>query len=97
LAFTYLPLSPHTTIDTRSIPEPAGALAVAGVKRYVQQNKLIGSGKRFVSIVSGANMDFDRLRFVAERADLGEQREALLSVIVPEKPGRLVNPSSPTH
>lgn len=45
---------------------------------------------RFVSIISGANMDFDRLRFVAERADLGEQREALLSVVVPERPGRLI-------
>ncbi|KAA1070065.1 hypothetical protein PGTUg99_008762 [Puccinia graminis f. sp. tritici] len=83
--------------DTRSIPEPAGALAVAGVKRYIQQNKLIGSGKKFVSIVSGANMDFDRLRFVAERADLGEQREALLSVIVPEKPGSFVKLHSYLH
>lgn len=75
--------------DTRSIPEPAGALAVAGVKRYVQQQDLVGSGKKFVSIVSGANMDFDRLGFVAERAGLGEKREALLSVVVPEKPGRV--------
>ncbi|KAI7955433.1 hypothetical protein MJO29_006832 [Puccinia striiformis f. sp. tritici] len=83
--------------DTRSIPEPAGALAVAGVKRYVLQNKLIGSGKRFVSIVSGANMDFDRLRFVAERADLGEQREALLSVVVPERPGSFVKLHSYLH
>ncbi|KAG0143677.1 hypothetical protein CROQUDRAFT_672821 [Cronartium quercuum f. sp. fusiforme G11] len=76
--------------DTRSIPEPAGSLAVAGMKRYVHQNKLIGSGKRFVAIVSGANMNFDRLRFVAERADLGDDREALLSVVVPEKPGSFV-------
>ncbi|PLW14996.1 hypothetical protein PCANC_16201 [Puccinia coronata f. sp. avenae] len=83
--------------DTRSIPEPAGALAVAGVKRYIQENKLIGSGKKFVSIVSGANMDFDRLRFVAERADLGEQREALLSVVVPEKPGSFVKLHSYLH
>ncbi|KAH9453869.1 hypothetical protein Pst134EB_013971 [Puccinia striiformis f. sp. tritici] len=83
--------------DTRSIPEPAGALAVAGVKRYVLQNKLIGSGKRFVSIVSGANMDFDRLRFVAERVDLGEQREALLSVVVPERPGSFVKLHSYLH
>ncbi|MBW0508377.1 hypothetical protein O181_048092 [Austropuccinia psidii MF-1] len=73
--------------DTRSTPEPAGALAVAGLKRYVLKNNLIGSGKRFVCIVSGANINFDRLRFVAERADLGEQREALFSVVVPEKPG----------
>ncbi|WAQ86287.1 hypothetical protein PtA15_7A13 [Puccinia triticina] len=84
-------------VDTRSIPEPAGALAVAGVKRYIQKNNLIGSGKRFVSIVSGANMDFDRLRFVAERADLGEQREALLSVIVPEQPGSFVKLHSYLH
>jgi len=83
--------------DTRSIPEPAGALAVAGLKRYIQQHKLIGSGMRFVSIISGANMDFDRLRFVAERADLGEQREALLSVIVPERPGSFVKLHSYLH
>ncbi|KNZ56785.1 threonine ammonia-lyase, biosynthetic [Puccinia sorghi] len=83
--------------DTRSIPEPAGALAVAGLKRYIQQHKLIGSGMRFVSIISGANMDFDRLRFVAERADLGEQREALLSVVVPERPGSFVKLHSYLH
>lgn len=74
--------------DTRSIPEPAGSLAVAGLKRYVDENNLVGSGQRFVAIVSGANMNFDRLRFVAERADLGDDREALLSVVVPEQPGR---------
>lgn len=83
--------------DTRSIPEPAGALAVAGVKRYVQQQDLVGSGKKFVSIVSGANMDFDRLGFVAERAGLGEKREALLSVVVPEKPGSFVKLHSYLH
>ncbi|KAH9813761.1 tryptophan synthase beta subunit-like PLP-dependent enzyme [Melampsora americana] len=76
--------------DTRSVPEPAGSLAVAGMKRYIHQNNLVGSGKRFVGIVSGANMNFDRLRFVSERADLGDDREALLSVIVPEKPGSFV-------
>jgi len=73
--------------DTRSVPEPAGALAVAGMKRYIAKHKLAGSGKRFVGTVSGANMNFDRLRFVAERAELGEGREALLSVVIPEKPG----------
>ncbi|EGG09869.1 uncharacterized protein MELLADRAFT_95370 [Melampsora larici-populina 98AG31] len=76
--------------DTRSVPEPAGSLAVAGMKRYIHQNNLVGSGKRFVGIVSGANMNFDRLRFVAERADLGDDREALLSVTVPEQPGSFV-------
>lgn len=68
--------------------EPAGALALAGLKRYIIDNDLVGSQKRFVAVVSGANMNFDRLRFVAERAELGEGREALLSVEVDERPGR---------
>lgn len=84
--------SPQTLLDvleeTRSITEPAGALALAGLKRYIMDNKLYGAHKRFVAVVSGANMNFDRLRFVAERAELGEGREALLSVEIPEKPGR---------
>ncbi len=74
--------------DTRSITEPAGALAVAGLKRYILQNNLVGAKKRFVAVVSGANMNFDRLRFVSERAELGEGREAMLSVDIPERPGR---------
>ncbi|KAL4078363.1 tryptophan synthase beta subunit-like PLP-dependent enzyme [Scleroderma yunnanense] len=73
--------------ETRSITEPAGALGLAGLKRYIISNGLIGAQKRFVAVVSGANMNFDRLRFVAERAELGEGREALLSVEIPEKPG----------
>lgn len=76
--------------ETRSITEPAGALALAGLKRYVIQNNLIGAQKKFVAVVSGANMNFDRLRFVADRAELGEGREALLSVDIPERPGRHV-------
>lgn len=60
------------------------------MKRYIVDNGLIGAGKRFVAVISGANMNFDRLRFVAERAELGEGREALLSVEIPETPGRLV-------
>ena len=71
--------------DTRSIAEPAGALAVAGIKRYVAREGW--KGKRLVAINSGANMNFDRLRHVAERADLGSEREALLAVIIPERPG----------
>ncbi len=71
--------------DTRSIAEPAGALAVAGLKRYVAREQL--SGKRLVAIESGANINFDRLRHVAERAALGEQREALFAVTIPERPG----------
>jgi threonine dehydratase len=71
--------------DTRSISEPAGAIAVAGLKKYLQQHAL--SGKTLIAINSGANMNFDRLRHVAERAELGEQREALLAVTIPEKPG----------
>lgn len=71
--------------DTRSIAEPAGALAVAGVKRYIQQHGM--SGQHFITIDSGANMNFDRLRHVAERAELGENREALIGVTIDEKPG----------
>ncbi|EIW83342.1 threonine ammonia-lyase [Coniophora puteana RWD-64-598 SS2] len=73
--------------ETRSVTEPAGALGLASLKRYVLDNDLVGSGKRFVAVVSGANMNFDRLRFVAERAELGEGREALFSVEIPEHPG----------
>jgi threonine dehydratase len=71
--------------DTRSILEPAGALSIAGAKAYVAREKL--RDKTLVAIASGANMNFDRLRHVAERAELGEQREGLLAVTIPEKPG----------
>ena len=71
--------------DTRSILEPAGALATAGIKAYVARNNL--TGKTLIGIASGANMNFDRLRFIAERAELGEHREAVLAVTIPEKPG----------
>jgi threonine dehydratase len=77
-----------TNLETRSVTEPAGALSLAGLKRYIIKQNLIGANRKFVAVVSGANMNFDRLRFVAERAELGEGREALLSVEVPEKPGR---------
>jgi len=71
--------------DTRSIVEPAGALAVAGLKKYVAREGW--RDKRIVAINSGANINFDRLRHVAERADLGGEREALLAVTIPERPG----------
>jgi threonine dehydratase len=71
--------------DTRSVMEPAGALAVAGVKRYAETHE--AKGRQLVALLSGANMNFDRLRFVAERAELGEAREALLAVTIPERPG----------
>lgn len=71
--------------DTRSILEPAGALSVAGAKAYAAREVL--SGKNLVCVTSGANMNFDRLRFVAERAELGEQREAILACAIPERPG----------
>src|SRR5437667_777606 len=74
--------------DTRSIVEPAGALAVAGVKKYVAREGW--RGKRLVAIASGANMDVDRVRHVAGRADLGGEREALLAVVIPRPPGRLL-------
>lgn len=71
--------------DTRSILEPAGALATAGLKEYVKRHGL--SGETLVAIASGANMNFDRLRFVAERAEIGEMREAVLAVTIPEQAG----------
>jgi len=71
--------------DTRSILEPAGALSVAGLKAAVAGDRL--KGKNLVAIASGANMNFDRLRHIAERAELGERREAILAVTIPEKPG----------
>jgi len=71
--------------DTRSIVEPAGALAVAGIKHFVAREKC--REQRFVAINSGANMNFDRLRHIAERADLGAGREALFAVEIPEQPG----------
>ncbi|KAF2454254.1 tryptophan synthase beta subunit-like PLP-dependent enzyme [Lineolata rhizophorae] len=73
--------------DTRSIVEPAGALALAGLKKYVERNPSPNHRRGLVAVASGANMDFDRLRFVAQRAALGEHREALLAVTIPEEPG----------
>ncbi len=73
--------------DTRSILEPAGALAVAGLKADVARRGL--KGRTLVAVACGANMNFDRLRFVAERAELGEEREAMLAVEIPERPGSL--------
>ncbi|KAK6528971.1 threonine deaminase [Orbilia ellipsospora] len=72
--------------DTRAIVEPAGALALAGLKKYVESHP-ITEKDAYTAVLSGANMNFDRLRFVADRAQLGERKEALLSVIIPERPG----------
>ena len=72
-------------VDTRSIVEPAGALAVAAIKQYVASSKC--KGQTFAAILCGANMNFDRLRFVAERAEVGEEREALFAVTIPEERG----------
>ncbi|KAK1821896.1 threonine deaminase [Friedmanniomyces endolithicus] len=99
--------------DTRSILEPAGALSLAGLKKYVERNPDENTRRQLVAIASGANMNFDRLRFVAERAAIGEKKEAILAVSIPERPGAFarlvaaVNPnavtefcyrySSPTH
>ncbi|WP_262964735.1 threonine ammonia-lyase, biosynthetic [Methylobacter psychrophilus] len=71
--------------DTRSIAEPAGALAIAGLKKYVEREQL--TGQSLIAIDSGANINFDRLRYVAERAQVGEHREILLAVSIPEVPG----------
>ena len=72
-------------IDTRSIVEPAGALGVAAIKQYVATHKT--KGETYAAILCGANMNFDRLRFVAERAEVGEEREALFAVTIPEERG----------
>lgn len=71
--------------ETRTVAEPAGALSMAGVKKYIEQTGV--KNQHLVSIVSGANINFDRLRHVAERAELGERREAILCATIPEKPG----------
>ena len=71
--------------DTRSIAEPAGALSIAGIKKYVHEKKL--KNKTLLGIVSGANVNFDRLRHISERTEIGEKREALLAITIPETPG----------
>ena len=71
--------------DTRTMMEPAGALSVAGLKKYVAREGI--EGRNLVAITSGANINFDRLRHVAERAEIGERREAVLAVTIPERPG----------
>ncbi|MDX1698214.1 MAG: threonine ammonia-lyase, biosynthetic [Thiohalobacterales bacterium] len=71
--------------DCRAVVEPAGALAVAGIKKYVDAEGV--HGRTLVAVNSGSNINFDRLRHVAERAEIGEQREALLAVTIPEQPG----------
>jgi len=71
--------------DVRAISEPAGALSTAGVKKYILENEL--QDKNIVSVVSGANVNFDRLRYIAERAELGELNEAIVAVTIPEEPG----------
>ena len=72
-------------VDTRSIVEPAGALAVAAIKQYVAKHK--ARGQTYAAILCGANMNFDRLRFVADRSEVGEEREALFAVTMPEERG----------
>ncbi|RIX67848.1 threonine ammonia-lyase, biosynthetic, partial [Acidovorax cavernicola] len=72
-------------VDTRAIVEPSGALAVAAIKQYVATHKT--KGETYAAILCGANMNFDRLRFVAERAEVGEEREALFAVTIPEERG----------
>ena len=71
--------------DTRSIAEPSGALSLAGMKKYAAENDL--SGQTFVAIDSGANTNFDRLRYISERTEIGEKREAIFAVTIPEQPG----------
>jgi threonine dehydratase len=71
--------------DTRGIAEPAGALALAGLKSYVERHAV--RGQNLLAIVSGANTNFDRLRYISERTEIGEKREAVISVTIPEQPG----------
>lgn len=71
--------------DTRSIAEPAGALSLAGLKKYVLENNI--QGQTLIAIDSGANTNFDRLRYISERTEVGEKREAIFAVTIPEKPG----------
>jgi len=71
--------------DTRAIAEPAGALSIAGMKSYIAKHQL--KGQSVIAVLSGANTNFDRLRYISERTDIGERREAVLSVTIPEKPG----------
>ncbi|MET0377997.1 MAG: threonine ammonia-lyase, biosynthetic [Spongiibacteraceae bacterium] len=75
--------------DTRSIAEPSGALALAGLKKYVEEKGV--TGQTLLAIESGANTNFDRLRYIAERTEVGEKREAILAVTIPEKPGSFKN------
>ena len=71
--------------DTRSIAEPAGALALAGLKKYIESSG--ARGQTLLAIDSGANTNFDRLRYISERTEVGEKREAIISVTIPERPG----------
>lgn len=71
--------------DTRAIAEPAGALALAGLKKYVERESV--QEQQLLAIVSGANTNFDRLRYISERTEIGEHREAIISVTIPERPG----------
>ena len=75
--------------DTRAIAEPSGAVAVAGLKKWAAQQE--AKGLTLINIISGANMNFDRLRYIAERTEIGEQREGLLAVTIPEVPGTFLN------
>lgn len=74
--------------DVRAVAEPAGALSLAGLKKYVEQNDI--KGKRLSCILSGANLNFDKLRYVSERTELGENKEAVLAVTIPEKQGAFI-------
>ena len=75
--------------DTRAVAEPSGALATAGIKKYIENNKI--SNKNLVAIVSGGNINFDRLRYVSERAELGEGTEAIFAATISEKPGSFLD------
>ena len=75
--------------ENRHIVEPSGALALAGLKKYIKEHDL--TGKNCVAIVSGANMNFDRLRYIAERTEIGENKEAIFAVKLPEQAGAFLD------
>lgn len=73
--------------DTRSITEPAGALSMAGLKKYLAKHPDSNKDHSYVAVLSGANVNFERLRFIAERTALGDEKEVFMSLLIPEKPG----------
>lgn len=90
-------LNSQRQLDTRSICEPTGALSLAGAKKYLALHPELKTRGAHIAIISGANVNFDRLRFISDRAELGEQTEAFCNVIIPERPGSFKNMIRQVH